>query len=189
MLPVPGNPQWPDGIDYPVTKRVKRINTSDPTWERVKSWLFKSPLFVVTEDYYVYSKYLQKWIFVPKNFVYDYASTKVFGFILRPTGVLALGSLPHDFGYRFGGLMVSDGPHDPYHFEEYTQLEIDRVLEGLTDEVSALSFIGDIVTWFLTQAGRWKPIPMDHIDWEWYVMPRRFYDEDGFPKFPEADTR
>lgn len=141
------------------------------------------------EDYYVYSDYLKRWIFVPKNFVYDYASTKIFGFILRPTGVLALGSLPHDFGYRFGGLMVSPAPGIPYYFKQFSQLDIDRVLEELTDDVSKLSFIGDTVTWFLTEAGRWGPIPMTHIDWEQYVMPRRFYDEEGYPKFAEVDSR
>ena len=85
--------------------------------------------------------------------------------------------------------MVSEGSHEEYHFEEYSQLTIDSILEDMTDRVTALSFIGDIVRWFLTEAGRWKPIPIDHIDWEWYVMPRRFYDSEGFPKFTEADTR
>ena len=189
MYPVTLYPQWPTVNDYPETKRVKRIDLEQNTWGRIRAWLFKTPLFVVTEDYFVYSDYLKKWIYVPKNFVYDYASTRIFGFILRPHGVLALGSLPHDFGYRFGGLMVSSGVHEAYYFQEYTQLEIDRVLEELTDDVSGLSFIGDIVTWFLTNAGRWGPIPMIHIDWDYYVMPRRFYDKEGYPKFSEIDNR
>lgn len=189
--PVPENPQWPDKDDaeYPLTRRVKRIDLSDSTWERIQSWLTETPQFVVVEDWYVYSEYLDKWIFVPKNFVYDYASTKALGFILRPTGVLALGSLPHDFGFRFGGLMVSDAPGEPYYFQEYNQKEIDKVIEEYSDRVSGLDFIGDIVRWGLGIFARWRPIPMDYIDWDYLVMPRKFYEDNGMPKFPERDDR
>jgi len=182
MYPVPREPQWPDVKDcsYPITQKRTQVDLSKNVFGRIIDWLFTRPTFIIVQDYYTYVPSLNKWVFLPYNFVYDYASVpKFFGFLLSPTGILAYGSGPHDFGFRFGGLMLSDGPSDPYEFYVMNQKEIDTVLRSLTDKSSMLPFVSVPVAWVLSTFGSWKPIPMTNINWDKPVLPREFYNKDG----------
>jgi len=183
MLPIPSNPQWPDKNlpnPSPIIQKQAQVDLGKGLLGRILDWLFNKPLFMVMEDFYIYVPCLVKWVFIPKNFVFDFASVpKALWFLFSPTGILAIGSLPHDFGFRFGGLMVSAGPEDPYKFVVMGQRAIDKVLESLTDKDANLPLVSKLVSWSLRIFAKWKPIPMDDIDWSMPVMTRKFYSKRG----------
>lgn len=93
-------------IHFPITqaipgKKVKGI------FSKLKKFLFYRREFKVWHDHAIWSPLMKEWIFLPKGFIYDGASVpKILHSFLGPTGVLLLGSGPHDEGYKYGGLIL-----------------------------------------------------------------------------------
>lgn len=67
---------------------------------------FEARKWEVIEDYTLYLPWLNENVLVPKGFIFDGASVPRFLWLLvDPTGILFLGSLIHDFGYRYNCLI------------------------------------------------------------------------------------
>lgn len=169
MVPIPSKPCWPalDDVSRPETKTMPLVDPGDTPWGQLKDWLFKKPLYIVTEEYFTYCPLLESWIFIPVNFVYDYASIPRFlTFILRPNGLLGYGAGPHDFGCRFGGMMISRNDEDPYHFHPMPKGLIDDVFGDLNNKSNKLKPINNLATWTVKRfGGELDPIDIETVDW------------------------
>lgn len=178
MVPVPKEPLWPEMEDVtrPTTRTMPLVDPGDPFWKKIKDWLFKKPLYIITHDYFTYCPMLKAWIFIPENFVYDYASIPRFlTFVLRPNGILGYGAGPHDFGCRFAGMMISYGDKNPYTFTDFTKDEIDDVFGDLNNKSNGLKPINNLATWTVKAfGGDLDPIDIDTVDWSEPVYGRHY---------------
>ncbi len=169
MIPIPIKPEWPDkkSYDKPVVKGLPLVCPDDPFWKQTWHWLIRRPRYIVTRDYYTYCPLLNAWIFIPRNFVYDFASIPrvPFGLFLRPDGILAYGAGPHDFGSFFGGLMLSAGPEFEYRFTELSDPTIDDVFGDLNEKASGLSFITGPAQWAVSNFGEPRKVDITEANW------------------------
>jgi hypothetical protein len=95
-------------IHFPVIRGI--VETKELSFFK-RLWRFVSfnRKFEIVEDYLLWVEELQKFILIPAKFIYNGASVpKILGMLYSTTGVLFLGSCPHDFGYKFGGLLLVD---------------------------------------------------------------------------------
>jgi len=127
----------------PVIRPVAQDLSHLPWYKRVwKLFTFKRHWEVV-EDYYMHIPWLGITIFIPEGFDTDFASVpRVFWPILSPTGVLLMGSLPHDMGYRYEGLLTFCMASGQTSFTPMTKLELDALIADITYSVSGSKLPG-----------------------------------------------
>ena len=98
------------------------------------------------------------WIFIPKNFIFDGASVpKILNSVYNPNGILLLGAGPHDFGYRYKGLLHAD--YRGYlKFVPYNKDELDNIFNHLCSYESGMSKASKIAQIVLSAIGflGWK---------------------------------
>lgn len=120
---VMGIPMWPRG-----TSRIKVL----------LSPMIKRREYIVRADYIAYIPALEKYCLIPSYFVSDLASIPKAIPWCSHDGLLYRGSIPHDFGYRFKGLLLSEGPGHDFYFTALTQDCCDRVFTSLNDQANNL---------------------------------------------------
>jgi len=100
--------------------------------------------WLVEEDYFLYVRSLGGYIFIPKGFVLDFASiSKLFWPIMSPTGALLVGSIPHDFGYKYGLLLIcSTEESSIFREHEVTRGQLDSILAEVTDITCGVALPG-----------------------------------------------
>jgi hypothetical protein len=85
-----------------------KIETADKGfWKAVWMWLLGVRHWEITKDFY-FSLKGEEYV-IPQGFEFDGASVpKFLAMWLSPTGVLLMGGLIHDYGYKYGTLLRSD---------------------------------------------------------------------------------
>lgn len=90
-------------INMPILSPV-RIPTKGISWWKRFFKSFETRSWRLEEDYILYMPWLKETLLVPKGFIFDGASIpRLLWPILNPTGILFIGSLFHDFGYKYNG--------------------------------------------------------------------------------------
>jgi len=174
-MPLPEfEPRWPTRREalLPETRILPSINPLDPWIKRVFC-ITKKTQYIVTRDYFTFVPKYNIWIFIPKNFVYDLASVpRPLTLFFSPSGPWAYGSGPHDFGYRFGGLIISPAPSVPYSFVEMDKSEVDDIFLILSDKSNNLPVLNRLATATLRTLGtiNYDPRDMASVDWSRPVM-------------------
>jgi len=122
-------------------KRLLTLVTFKRQWELV-------------EDYVMYIPWLNITLFVPKGFVFDFASIpKPFWSVMSPVGTLMWGSVPHDFGYKYGGLLHQIDIDDAYIITQFitcSKSDLDTLLADITKCACGLKgpgFIARTILW------------------------------------------
>ena len=85
-----------------------KIETADKGfWKAVWMWMLGVRHWEITKDFY-FSLKGEEYV-IPQGFEFDGASVpKFLAMWLSPTGVLLMGGLIHDYGYKYGTLLRSD---------------------------------------------------------------------------------
>lgn len=93
--------------DMPQMSPIK-IETADKGfWKAIWMWLLGVRHWEITKDFY-FSLKGEEYV-IPQGFEFDGASVpKFLAMWLSPTGVLLMGGLIHDYGYKYGTLLRSD---------------------------------------------------------------------------------
>ena len=78
--------------------------------------------------------------------------------ILRPLGVMLVGSIVHDYAYQFGSLRLSKGGED-YKDVKISRHRADRLFRDIVGTVNQLPFVG-FVAWFFVRIG-WAWVKYD----------------------------
>ena len=90
--------------------RPVQIPTKGLSWFKRFITHFQRRKWEITEDYYLYVPDLEEILFIPKGFIFDGASVPRIAWpIMNPTGILLIGSLFHDFGYRYDCFLNGTG--------------------------------------------------------------------------------
>lgn len=113
-------------VHFPVIQALPTV-IEDSFFKEMWNFLTYRRKWKVKEDYCLWVPAIARWVFVPKYFIFDGASVpKALYGLFSPNGMLLLGALPHDFGYRYQGLLHVD--HKGYlFFQSYTKNELDSI--------------------------------------------------------------
>ncbi len=88
-------------ITMPILRPVI-IPTKGLKWYKRFIRHFERRRWEIVEEYSLYIPWLEKTILIPAGFIFDAASVpRIFWPLINPTGILLIGSIFHDFGYRY----------------------------------------------------------------------------------------
>ena len=169
-LPIPINPLWPDKDDtsLPIVSPLPLVDPDAAWFQRLMQAMFRRPQYKIVTDYFTYIPSVNAWCYLSRNFIYDFASVpRPLTFMFEPTGLWAYPAGPHDFGYRFAGLMLSPAPGIAYQFVRQSRSDLDHIFRSLSDKANGLSTINAVGTFALSVAGglNYNPINIEDIDW------------------------
>ena len=117
-------------------------------WKGILMWLMTTRQWVITEDFHYSIKGEE--FKVPAGFQFDGASVpKFLATFLSPVGVLLMGGLVHDYGYRFGCLQKKDGTHT----DRKDQKELDAIFRDICIEVNGFKVLNYLAYWALRLVG------------------------------------
>lgn len=117
-------------------------------WKGILMWLMTTRQWVITEDFHY--TILGEEYKVPAGFQFDGASVpKFLATFLSPVGVLLMGGLVHDYGYRFGCLQKKDGSHT----DRKDQKELDAIFRDICIEVNGFKVLNYLAYWALRLVG------------------------------------
>ena len=116
-------------------------------------WMTVSRKWKFTEDYIIHYKKQNKYIYIPTDFIIDGASVpKIFSNIFSPVGILFLGAIPHDFGYKYNGLLIFDIKTKKLCLEHYSKSELDIIFKEINIQYNNLPNITHVpyiaLKWF-----------------------------------------
>lgn len=147
------------GNNFPIIQAMQIVKEDDVSKKLFKFGTFRRR-FRVIEDYLCWCKYLNRFILIPKGFVFDGASIpKIINSIFSPTGVLFYGALPHDFGYKYGGLLLIDKTvHKVLEFHHFSKSDLDEIFQELCAQESGMKVGSAVATFALKMFGffAWK---------------------------------
>jgi hypothetical protein len=125
------------------------IKTKDKGfWKGILLWLMGTRKWKIEQDFnYTLNDVEYK---IPAGFEFDGASVpKFLATFLSPVGVLLMGGLVHDYGYKFATLMKRDGSNIGYHDQKY----MDGLFRDICIEVNGFRVLNYLAYWSLRLAG------------------------------------
>jgi hypothetical protein len=128
------------------------------------TWLIVTRKWEITKDWH-YSIDDHNLV-IPKGFVFDGASVpKYFRSWLSPMGVLLIGGLVHDYGYKYQTLL-SKGKKTCNGLKQ--QKELDQVFRDINIEVNGFKIINYIAYYALRLGGwfAWRGHRKRSLDWK-----------------------
>ncbi len=103
---------------------VQKDLTGKSFFSKIKEY-FANRKWEVAKDYELYLPWLEETWCIPKGFIFDAASVpRIFWTIMDPNGTLLIGSIFHDFGYRYDCQLHKVSYTGEATGTEYTYLEV-----------------------------------------------------------------
>ena len=132
----------------PVMKPIPIATKDKGFWRGIFLWLLGVRQWELAEDFYFTME--GEDYMIPKGFQFDGASVpKFLAMWLSPTGVLLMGGLVHDYGYKYATLMKKDGTNIGYK----KQAHMDKLFRDICSEVNGFKFLNYLAYWALCIAG------------------------------------
>jgi len=133
-------------------------------WGGVWVWIMVTRKWELTKDFQ-YSINGEEFV-IPKGFVFDGASVpKFFRSWLSPMGVLLIGGLVHDYGYKYQTLLKKDKKQNN---GLKTQKEMDITFRDINISVNGFKTINYLSYWALRLGGffAWRGHRKNGLDWK-----------------------
>lgn len=174
-LPIPHTPHYPDkdSCELPIVQPLPLVNPHDGPLKKTWWWLVKRTEYQVRRDYFTHIPGYG-WTYIPKNFVFDFASVpKLLCGFLSPFGVFAYPAVPHDFMYRFGGLLLAEEEHSPFTFQEFSRQQADQIFNRTANKATNFKRLNWLATKILRLWGwiNYQPRDIYRVDWSKPVPP------------------
>lgn len=148
-------------LDKPDLKRIDFQYTNMPKmqpvpiktaskgfWGAILMWLMGTRQWIIVEDFH-YSIGGEGYK-IPAGFQFDGASVpKFLATFLSPVGVLLMGGLVHDYGYKYATLRTADDSHIGYKDQKY----MDQLFRDICIEVNGFYALNYLAYWALRLAG------------------------------------
>ena len=134
--------------DMPKMQPVRIATASKGFWGAILMWLTGSRQWKIVEDFhYSIDGVGYK---IPAGFQFDGASVpKFLATFLSPVGVLLMGGLVHDYGYKYATLMKKDGSNIGYHDQKH----MDGLFRDICIEVNGFYALNYLAYYALRLAG------------------------------------
>ncbi len=126
-----------------------KIETADKGfWKAIWMWMLGVRHWEITKDFY-FSLKGEEYV-IPQGFQFDGASVpKFLAMWLSPTGVLLMGGLIHDYGYKYGTLLRSDRTV----IGAQTQQWMDKLFRDVCIEQNGFKLLNYLAYWALRLGG------------------------------------
>jgi len=126
-----------------------KIETADKGfWKAVWMWMLGVRHWEITKDFY-FSLKGEEYV-IPQGFEFDGASVpKFLAMWLSPTGVLLMGGLIHDYGYKYGTLLKSDRTS----IGDKSQKWMDTLFRDICIEQNGFKLLNYLAYWALRLGG------------------------------------
>ena len=126
-----------------------KIETADKGfWKAVWMWMLGVRHWEITKDFY-FSLKGEEYV-IPQGFEFDGASVpKFLAMWLSPTGVLLMGGLIHDYGYKYGTLLRSDRTN----IGDKSQKWMDTLFRDICIEQNGFKLLNYLAYWALRLGG------------------------------------
>ena len=135
-------------IDYPHMKPIKIATKGKGFWGAILLWSFGSRNWEVVKDFN-YSINGQNFI-IPKGFKFDGASVpKFLAQFLSPVGVLLIGGLVHDYGYKYETLLLKNNKDIGVKSQKW----MDETFRDINIEVNGFYLLNYLAYWALRLGG------------------------------------
>ena len=134
--------------DMPKMQPVPIATASKGFWGAILMWLMGSRQWKIVEDFhYTIDGVGYK---IPAGFQFDGASVpKFLATFLSPVGVLLMGGLVHDYGYKYATLMKKDGSNIGYRDQKH----MDGLFRDICIEVNGFYALNYLAYYALRLAG------------------------------------
>ena len=134
--------------DYPHMKPIKIATKGKGFWGALMLWVFGTRHWEVLKDFN-YSINKQNFV-IPKGFKFDGASVpKFLAQFLSPVGVLLIGGLIHDYGYKYETLLLKNGKTIGIRSQQW----MDKTFRDINIEVNGFYFLNYLAYWALRLGG------------------------------------
>ena len=126
-----------------------KIETADKGfWKAIWMWMLGVRHWEITKDFY-FSLKGEEYV-IPQGFQFDGASVpKFLAMWLSPTGVLLMGGLIHDYGYKYGTLLRSDRTS----IGDKSQKWMDTLFRDICIEQNGFKLLNYLAYWALRLGG------------------------------------
>ena len=134
--------------DYPHMKPIRIATKGKGFWGALMLWVFGTRHWEVAKDSN-YSINKQNFV-IPKGFKFDGASVpKFLAQFLSPVGVLLIGGLIHDYGYKYETLLLKNGKTIGIRSQQW----MDKTFRDINIEVNGFYFLNYLAYWALRIGG------------------------------------
>ena len=134
--------------DYPHMKPIRIATKGKGFWGALMLWVFGTRHWEVAKDFN-YSINKQNFV-IPKGFKFDGASVpKFLAQFLSPVGVLLIGGLIHDYGYKYETLLLKNGKTIGIRSRQW----MDKTFRDINIEVNGFYFLNYLAYWALRLGG------------------------------------
>jgi hypothetical protein len=134
--------------DYPHMKPIRIATKGKGFWGALMLWVFGTRHWEVAKDFN-YSINKQNFV-IPKGFKFDGASVpKFLAQFLSPVGVLLIGGLIHDYGYKYETLLLKNGKTIGIRSQQW----MDKTFRDINIEVNGFYFLNYLAYWALRLGG------------------------------------
>ena len=133
-------------------------------WGALVTWIITTRKWELTQDF-SYNIDGKKLV-IPSGFVFDGASVpKYFRSWLSPMGVLLIGGLVHDYGYKFETLLLKSKKDS---IGKKTQKELDVIFRDINIEINGFKIINYIAYYVLRLGGfiAWRGHRKRNANWK-----------------------
>jgi hypothetical protein len=138
--------------DMPHMKPVRIATAGKGFWGAIKMWLLGGRTWEIVKDWH-YSLDGVNYV-VPKGFVFDGASVpKFLASWLSPVGVLLVGGLVHDYGYKYETLYTKNKGDWKENCGWKTQKDMDIIFRDINIEQNGFHFLNYLAYWALRLGG------------------------------------
>ena len=134
--------------DYPHMKPIKIPTKGKGFWTAIMLWVFGTRRWEITKDFH-YSLNGENFI-IPKGFKFDGASVpKFLAQFLSPVGLLLIGGLIHDYGYKYQTLLRKNKTTNGIRSQKW----MDKTFRDINIEVNGFYFLNYLAYWALRLGG------------------------------------
>jgi hypothetical protein len=134
--------------DMPKMQPVPIATASKGFWGGILMWLLTTRKWQICEDFN-FTLEGEEYV-IPAGFEFDGASVpKFLATFLSPVGVLLMGGLVHDYGYKYATLKKKDGTTIGPQDQKY----MDTIFRDICIEVNGFKVLNYLAFWTLRLAG------------------------------------
>jgi len=134
--------------DYPVMRPIRIATKGKGFFKMILMWLLGVRHWEIAKDF-EYEINKQKFV-IPAGFKFDGASIpKFLHMFLSPVGVLLIGGLIHDYGYKYQTLLLKDGKT----IGKKNQQWMDKVFRDINIDINGFYFLNYLAYWALRIGG------------------------------------
>ena len=135
--------------EYPHMQPIPIATKGKGFWGAIWLWMMTTRTWTISKDFHY--KLNGEELVIPEGFTFDGASVpKFLASFLSPVGVLLIGGLIHDYGYKYTTLLSKDKKSTIGTKDQHW---MDRTFRDINIEVNGFHFLNYLAYWALRAGG------------------------------------